>query len=48
MMSGELKKECIAVLQKIVAEHQENRKKVTSEVIKEFMRPRKLKIYDQE
>ncbi len=42
-----MKKECITVLQKIVAEHQENRKKVTSEVIKEFMTPRKLKFYDE-
>jgi len=42
-LTGYLKKELIEVLQKLVAEHQERRAKVTDEMIKEFMRPRKLK-----
>jgi len=42
MLSGEIKKELIDVLQPIVAAHQENRKNVTLDVIKEFMKPRKL------
>ena len=43
LLTGYLKKELIEVLQKLVAKHQENRAKVTDEMIKEFMRPRKLK-----
>ena len=42
MLSGEIKKELISVLQPLVVEHQERRKLVTEEVVKEFMTPRKL------
>ena len=42
MLSGEIKKELISVLQPLVAQHQERRKLVTDEVVKEFMTPRKL------
>jgi len=42
MLSGEIKKELISVLQPLVAEHQERRKLVTDKVVKEFMTPRKL------
>jgi tryptophanyl-tRNA synthetase len=42
MLSGEIKKELISVLQPLVAAHQERRKKVTPEVVKQFMTPRKL------
>lgn len=42
MLSGEIKKELISILQPLVAEHQERRKLVTDEVVKEFMTPRKL------
>ncbi|XP_071962099.1 tryptophan--tRNA ligase, cytoplasmic-like [Antedon mediterranea] len=43
MLTGEIKKVLIEVLQEVVATHQENRKLVTPEIIKEFMTPRKLK-----
>ena len=43
MLTGELKKELIGIIQKLVAEHQERRKAVTDEILKEFMTPRKLK-----
>jgi len=43
LLTGNLKKELIEVLQKIVANHQEKRKLVTDDVVKEFMKPRKLK-----
>jgi tryptophanyl-tRNA synthetase len=42
MLSGELKKTTIELIQKIVAELQERRKAVTDDVVKEFTRPRKL------
>ena len=42
MLSGEIKKELISVLQPLVAQHQERRKLVADEVVKEFMTPRKL------
>ena len=42
MLSGEIKKELISVLQPLVAEHQERRKHVTEDVVREFMTPRKL------
>ena len=45
LLTGYLKKELIEILQKIVADHQERRKAVTEDVVKEFMTPRKLK-YD--
>ena len=38
-----IKKELIEVLQKLVGNHQERKKTVTDDVIREFMRPRKLK-----
>ena len=47
MLSGQIKGEIIAVLQKIVSEFQERRAKVTDEDVKEFQRIRKLK-YDYE
>jgi tryptophanyl-tRNA synthetase len=43
MLTGELKKELITILQAMVAAHQERRAKVTSEAIQEFMKIRKLK-----
>ena len=42
MLTGELKKELIAVLQKLVAEHQERRKTVTDDVVLEYMKLRRL------
>jgi len=42
MLSGELKQELIAVLQPLVAEHQERRKTVTDDLVKQFMTPRPL------
>lgn len=43
LLTGHLKQELIGVLQKIVAEHQARRSQVTEEVVKRFMKPRKLK-----
>lgn len=42
MLTGEIKKEIIGVLQSLVAQHQEARKKVTADVLQQFMTPRKL------
>lgn len=42
MLTGDLKKVIIELLQVIVAEHQERRKLVTDDVIKAFMKPRDL------
>jgi len=42
MTTGEMKRECIAIVQKFVGEFQERRKLVTDEVLKSFMTPRKL------
>lgn len=42
ILTGELKKELIEILQKVVATHQENRSKVTDETLHEYMRPRDL------
>lgn len=42
MLTGEIKKELIDVLQPLVAEHIERRKLVTEEVVKQYMTPRKL------
>ena len=42
MLTGQLKKELIGVLQKLVGEHQERRAKVTDDVVREFMTPRSL------
>jgi tryptophanyl-tRNA synthetase len=44
-MTGELKKICIELLQKFVAEFQDRRSKVTNEVITYFMdKDRKIEI----
>jgi len=43
ILTGELKKELIEVLQALVAKHQDKRKLVTEEVITKFFTPRKLK-----
>lgn len=42
MLTGELKKELIDVLQKLVSSHQERRKTVTDEVVCQYMTPRSL------
>ena len=42
LLTGQLKKELIGVLQKLVGEHQERRAKVTDDVVREFMTPRSL------
>lgn len=47
MLTGELKKELIEVLQPLIAEHQARRKEVTDEMVKEFMRPRQLSFHFQ-
>ena len=43
MLTGELKKELIAVLQDLVTKHQERRALVTDEVVHRFMTPRALR-----
>jgi len=43
MLTGELKRELIGELQKMVEEYREQRKKLTDEIVKEFMTPRPLK-----
>ncbi|XP_041927900.1 tryptophan--tRNA ligase, cytoplasmic [Alosa sapidissima] len=42
LLTGELKKMLIETLQPIIAEHQEKRKQVTEDMVKQFMTPRKL------
>lgn len=42
LLTGELKKELIGVLQKLVGEHQERRKAATDEVVCQYMTPRPL------
>ncbi|KAF4550382.1 Tryptophan--tRNA ligase-like protein 1 [Elsinoe fawcettii] len=42
LSTGELKKKCIAELQKFVGAYQERRATVTDEVMRSYMRPRKL------
>jgi len=42
MLTGELKKELVAILQRIVVEHQERRKTITDDVVLQYMQPRKL------
>ena len=42
MLTGELKQELITVMQKLVAQHQKQRAKVTDEMVRQFMTPRKL------
>nr|KAG5711916.1 hypothetical protein BaRGS_026357 [Batillaria attramentaria] len=43
LLTGHLKAELIGILQKLIAEHQERRAKVTDEVVQRFMKVRKLK-----
>ncbi|ERE72932.1 tryptophanyl-tRNA synthetase, cytoplasmic [Cricetulus griseus] len=47
MLTGELKKTLIDVLQPLIAEHQARRKEVTEETVKEFMTPRQLSFHFQ-
>lgn len=47
MLTGELKKTLIDVLQPLIAEHQARRKEVTDEMVKEFMTPRPLSFHFQ-
>lgn len=42
MLTGELKAKLIAVIQKIVAEHQERRSKITDDLLMQYMTPRDL------
>ena len=42
ILSGEMKKECIEVLQEFVAAYQERRQKVDNDVVDKFMKPHKL------
>ncbi|XP_054165407.1 tryptophan--tRNA ligase, cytoplasmic-like [Oppia nitens] len=42
LLTGDLKKELIGIIQKIVSQHQENRKKVTDEMVDQFMALRNL------
>ncbi|EGW32515.1 tryptophanyl-tRNA synthetase [Spathaspora passalidarum NRRL Y-27907] len=42
ILSGEMKKECIGVLQEFVAAYQERRSKVDQQVLDSFMKPHKL------
>lgn len=46
LLSGEMKKESIDVIQKFVAEYQERRSKISDEIIDSFMKPHKL-VYGQ-
>jgi hypothetical protein len=43
LLTGELKKKLIDVLQPLITGHQERRAKVTDDVVQAFMTPRKLK-----
>ncbi|XP_032090173.1 tryptophan--tRNA ligase, cytoplasmic [Thamnophis elegans] len=42
LLTGELKKVLIETLQPLIATHQQRRKQITDEMVKEFMTPRKL------
>ena len=42
LLTGELKKMLIETLQPMITAHQENRKNVTDEMVKQFMTPRPL------
>ena len=44
LLTGDLKKELISIIQKIVADHQERRSRVTDEMVREFMKPRLLEL----
>lgn len=43
MMTGSLKMELIKILQKLVGDHRKKRAEVTDEMVRQFMKPRKLK-----
>ncbi|CAF1217216.1 unnamed protein product [Didymodactylos carnosus] len=43
ILTGELKKTLIEILQKLVADHQVKRQQVTDDIVREYMRPRELK-----
>ncbi|GBM56984.1 Tryptophan--tRNA ligase, cytoplasmic [Araneus ventricosus] len=47
LLTGFLKNELIGILQKVVAEHQQRRKEITDDLVKQFMTPRKLKFNSQ-
>lgn len=47
MLTGEIKSHLITVLQEIVATHQANRKKITDEVVQQFMTPHRLRFSDE-
>ncbi|KAI5967550.1 WRS1 [Candida margitis] len=47
ILSGEMKKECITVLQEFVGAYQERRAKVDDELVEKFMKPHKL-VYGQQ
>jgi tryptophanyl-tRNA synthetase len=42
LMTGDMKKQCIALLQEYVASYQARRKEVTNEVLRGYMTPRKM------
>ena len=42
MLTGELKKEIIAVLQKLVSDHRKRRAAVTDDLVRHFMSPRPM------
>jgi tryptophanyl-tRNA synthetase len=42
LTTGEMKKECITLLQEYVSGYQTRRKDVTDEVLERYMKPRKL------
>jgi tryptophanyl-tRNA synthetase len=42
LLTGEMKKECIVMMQNYVKEFQDRRKEVTDEVLQDYMTPRKL------
>lgn len=42
LLTGELKKILIEVLQTLVGQHQERRKEVTMDIVRKFMTPRQL------
>ena len=47
MLTGEIKKILIKVIQKFVGEHQERRKKVTDEDVKKFLSTHERKFIDK-
>lgn len=48
MLTGEVKKELIAVLQDLVTKHQERRALITDDVVQRFMTPRALRFGKKE